>query len=63
MDNSNLKEKNFEEDIEQWLLKEGGYERGFQMTYNKEAAIDLTVLRDFITETQPKEWACYQKKR
>lgn len=61
MDNSNLKEKNFEEDIERWLLDEGGYERGFQMTYNKDAAIDLTVLRDFITETQPKEWARYQK--
>lgn len=61
MDNSNLKEKNFEEDIEQWLLDEGGYERGFQMTYNKDEAIDLTALIDFITETQPKEWARYQK--
>ena len=61
MDNNNLKEKNFEEDIEQWLLDEGGYERGYQMTYNKDEAIDMTVLRDFITETQPKEWARYQK--
>ncbi|MCM1140020.1 MAG: type I restriction endonuclease [Muribaculum sp.] len=61
MNKENLKEKNFEEDIERWLLDEGGYERGFQMTYNKDAAIDLTVLRDFITETQPKEWARYQK--
>ena len=32
MDNNNLKEKNFEEDIERWLLDEGGYERGFQIT-------------------------------
>ena len=61
MDNDNLKEKNFEDDIERWLLDEGGYERGFQFTYNKETAIDLTVLQDFITETQPKEWARYQK--
>lgn len=61
MDNSYLKERNFEEDIEQWLLDEGGYERGFQMTYNKDEAIDLTALIDFITETQPKEWAHYQK--
>lgn len=61
MDNSYLKERNFEEDIEQWLLDEGGYERGFQMTYNKDEAIDLTALIDFITETQPKEWARYQK--
>lgn len=41
MDNNNLKEKNFEEDIERWLLDEGGYERGFQMTYNKAEAIDF----------------------
>lgn len=61
MDNKNLKEKNFEESIEEWLLSEGGFERGFQMTYNKEVAIDMTVLRDFIAETQPKEWARYQK--
>ncbi len=55
MNNNNLKEKNFEEDIERWLLKEGGYERGFQMTYNKDLALDTIVLRDFITATQPKE--------
>ena len=61
MDNNNLKEKNFEEDIERWLLEKGGYERGLQMTYNKDAAIDPMVLCDFIAETQPKEWARYQK--
>lgn len=61
MDTSNLKERNLEEDIERWLLDEGGYQRGFQMTYNKDAAIDLTVLQDFISETQPREWARYQK--
>ncbi|MDE6257000.1 MAG: hypothetical protein K2M53_01310, partial [Muribaculaceae bacterium] len=61
MDNNNLKEKNFEEDIEQWLLDKGGYDRGYQMTYNKDEGIDMTVLRDFISETQPKEWARYQK--
>lgn len=55
MNNNNLKEKNFEEDIEYWLLTKSSYERGFQMTYNKDVAIDLTILRDFISETQPKE--------
>ena len=47
-----MKERNFEEDIEQWLLEKGDYERGFQMTYHKDAAIDLTVLQVFISETQ-----------
>lgn len=31
------------------------------MTYNKDEAIDLAGLIDFITETRPKEWARYQK--
>ncbi len=61
MDNSKLKERHFEDDIERWLLEDGGYERGFQITYNKDQAIDMTVLQDFITETQPKQWARYQK--
>lgn len=61
MDTENLKEKNFEADIESWLLEEGGYEHGYQVTYNKDAAIDMVMLQDFITATQPKEWARYQK--
>lgn len=32
MDNQNLKEKNFEADIERWLLEEGDYQHDSQMT-------------------------------
>ena len=35
MDNTDLKEKNFEADIEQYLLTEGGYTKGNQATYDK----------------------------
>ena len=56
-----LKEKNFEADIESWLLNEGGYEKGNQDTYDKERAIDMTALTNYIAKTQPKQWNRYLK--
>ena len=56
-----LKEKNFEADIESWLLNKGGYEKGNQDNYNKERAIDMTALIDYIAKTQPKQWNRYLK--
>ena len=50
------KEKNFEQDIESWLLTEGGYVKGNMWTYDKKRAIDLPVLIQFIEATQPKQW-------
>lgn len=38
MDNNDLKERNFEAYIEQWLTTEGGYTKGNQATYDKERA-------------------------
>lgn len=49
-------EKRFEADIEAYLLSKGGYVKGDMKTYDKEKAIDLPVLIDFIKRTQPKEW-------
>lgn len=54
-------EKRFEEDIETYLLTEGGYVKGDQSNYDKERAIDLNQLIDFIKETQEKEWTRYEK--
>ena len=54
-----LKEKNFEADIESWLLDEGGYEKGNQDNYDKERAIDMTALINYISKTQPKQWQRY----
>lgn len=54
------KEKNFEQDIESYLLKEGGYVKGNQSTYDKTHAIDMPVLISFIEKTQPKVWKRYQ---
>ncbi len=54
------KEKNFEQDIEQYLLSEGGYVKGTMATYDKKRAIDMPVLIQFIETTQPKQWAKYK---
>jgi type I restriction enzyme R subunit len=59
MERNELLEKNFEADIEQWLITEGGYEKGSQATYDKERAIDLDTLIRFIEATQPKAWKRY----
>ena len=54
------KEKNFEQDIESWLLTEGGYVKGNMWTYDKKRAIDMPVLIQFIEATQPKQWERYK---
>lgn len=52
------KEKNFENDIEAYLLSRG-YVKGNQATYDKNRAIDMPVLISFIQATQPKMWQRY----
>ena len=52
------KEKNFENDIEAYLLA-NGYTKGNQDTYDKGRAIDIPVLISFIQATQPKMWQKY----
>ena len=52
------KEKNFENDIEAYLLFHG-YVKGSQDTYDKSRAIDMPVLISFIQATQPKMWQRY----
>ena len=52
------KEKNFENDIEAYLLSYG-YVKGNQSTYDKGKAIDMPVLISFIQATQPKIWQRY----
>lgn len=52
------KEKNFESDIESYLLSHG-YVKGNQDTYDKGKAIDMPVLISFIQATQPKMWQRY----
>lgn len=65
-------EKRFEQDIESFLISEaGGYvqfsyldsagHRIYKYEFDKDKGIYLDVLVEFITKTQPKEWARYKR--
>ena len=45
------KEKRFEGDIEHFLLTKGGYTKGDMSTYDREKAIDMPKLIEFIKAT------------
>ena len=53
------KEKRFEEDIESFLLNNGGYVTGNMMSYDAEKAIDMQTLIAFIKSSQPNQWERY----
>lgn len=55
------KEKRFESDIESYLITQGGFTKSNQNSYDREKAIDLSKLIDFIKKTQPKEWQRYER--
>lgn len=54
-----LKEKAFEEAIEEYLITYGGYEKGNPNNFDKEVALDKDTLISFIKTTQPKKWERY----
>ena len=56
-----IKEKRFEQDIESYMLNYGGYTKDDLSTYNRETAIDLPKLIQYIKATQPKEWQKYER--
>ncbi len=62
MNEEKLYERDFEADIEQWLLEKGGYTKGSQKSYDKERAIDMKTLIAFIQKTQAKVWERYVRK-
>src|SRR5665647_677047 len=57
-----LKEKRFEDDIESYLLSEGGYVKGSLAIYDAAKAIDMATLVAFIKSSQPKIWDRYTLK-
>lgn len=56
-----IKERRFEQDIEAYMLSNGGYTKGSEATFDKEKGIDLSKLIKYIEATQPREWERYQK--
>ena len=59
-------EKNFEENIEQFLISaDGGWQKATDAGYNSAEssgkALDLATLISFVQRTQPKQWARFEK--
>lgn len=56
MQDTLLKERNFEEAIENYLITEGGYDKGVPEHLNRASALDEETFLNFIKTTQPTEW-------
>ena len=55
------REKQFEQDIESWMLQYGGYEKGKPFSFDPDTALDKNVFLSFIRNTQPKKWERYTR--
>lgn len=51
-----INERAFEEAIEKSLIEQGGYVKGNPESFNRDLALDPTVLFQFINDTQKDEW-------
>ena len=56
-----VKEKRFEQDIEEYLTTEGGYQKGSPKTFDREKALDVGTFVSFIRTSQPKAWERFEK--
>ena len=56
MTDTELKERNFEADIEQYLITQGGYIKGNPESLDRATALDKQTFLTFIKTTQPQKW-------
>lgn len=61
MTDFDVKEKRFEEDIEDYLIHEGGYSKGDPANFNRKTGLDEETFIEFIKTSQPKQWERYVK--
>lgn len=61
MSDFDVKEKRFEQDIEEYLISEGGYEKGNPSAFDRKLALDKDTFISFIKKSQPKKWERYVK--
>lgn len=61
MSDFDVKERRFEEDIEDYLLTFGGYTKGNPATFNRASGMDEGVFVEFIKNSQPKQWERFVK--
>lgn len=56
MTDTELKERNFEADIEKYLITQGGYIKGNPESLDRATALDKQTFLTFIKTTQPQKW-------
>ena len=61
MSDFDVKEKRFEEDIEEYFITEGGYTKGNPQDFDRELALDTKTFIAFLKKSQPKKWERYEK--
>ena len=55
MSDFDIREKRFEQDIEEYLITEGDYEKGDPHKFNRDLALNMETLLKFIRISQPKQ--------
>ena len=61
MPDFDVKEKRFEQDIEEYLVIEGGYQKGDPRAFDREKALDVGTFLRFVRTSQPKAWERFEK--
>lgn len=61
MPDFDVREKRFEQDIEEYFITQGGYAKGNPQNFDRKLGLDTTTLVSFIKNSQPKEWERYVK--
>ncbi len=61
MSDFDVKERRFEEDIEAYLLAQGGYQKGNPQRFDRKLALDKETFLSFLKSSQPKAWERYEK--
>lgn len=61
MTDFDVKEIRFEQDIEEYLLTNGGYQKGNPRSFDRKLALDTATFLHFLKVSQPKIWERYEK--
>lgn len=56
-----VKEKRFEQDIEEYLITKGGYAKGDPKAFDRKLALDKGTFVQFLQQSQSKAWERYVK--
>lgn len=61
MSDFDVKEKRFEQDIEDYLIHFGGYTKGEPSDFNRASGLDEGTFIEFVKTSQPKQWDRFVK--